>query len=250
MGVYDDFALLYAKGRYPEYSLQISNIFLPLIRQFGCTPQTLLDLACGEGTFAVKMAKQGIQVTGVDRSQQMLNFAETKSHHEKVQITWRKLDIREIDYSSAFDVITCWFDSLNYLLELDHLCQTFQLVRKALRKDGLFIFDMNTIFWLATLAKRYACSVERDIDDIFQVHRHFYDDERNIATFKITGFIKEEGWWLRRVDETHHERGYTLDEIRTCIKKAGLTELACYGNLTDQTPWAPESRRLFFISQR
>lgn len=250
MGIYEDFASLYASGKYPEYSQHIAELFTPLLQKLEITPQTLLDLACGEGTFAIAMAKQGFRITGIDKSKQMLKLAKAKSYQEKIQVTWRQLDIRELDYSEAFDVITCWFDSLNYLLELEDLCKTFNGVQKALRKDGLFVFDMNTIYWLTTLAQRYACSVERDIDEIFQVHRHSYDEQSNIAAFHITGFIKEGGRWLRRVDEIHHERGYTIEEIRDCLQKAELTELACSGNLAEPTPLTPESRRVYFLTQK
>jgi hypothetical protein len=114
----------------------------------------------------------------------------------------------------------------------------------------VFIFDLNTIYWLVTLAQRYPCTVQRETDTIFQVHRHSFNFETNIGTFHITGFIKDNGRWLRRVDETHKERGYTLEQIRQTIIESGLQEMACWESLEHQTPLTPESRRFFFVTKK
>jgi SAM-dependent methyltransferase len=250
MNIYRKFAQLYATGNYPEYSAHIATLFPEVLSQLKVAPNSLLDLACGEGTFAVAMAKQGLQVTGLDQSPEMLAYAQAKADQEGVRITFTQGDMRALDYSSTFDVVTCWYDSLNYLLELNDLTSTFIGVEKALSEDGVFIFDLNTIYWLVTLAQRYPCMVERETDTIFQVHRHSYDFETNIGTFHITGFIKEDDRWLRRVDETHKERGYTLDEVRHVIKDSGLQEVDCWENLEHQTPMTPQSRRVFFVTKK
>ncbi|MDO8124449.1 MAG: class I SAM-dependent methyltransferase [Candidatus Hermodarchaeota archaeon] len=250
MGIYDAFAPYYASGGFTQYSQRMTEAFPSLMRHFNQTPETILDLACGEGTFAISMAQAGYQVTGIDRSPAMLKLAKTKSRTEKVSVTWRQLEMQHLEYENSFDIVTCWFDSLNYLLELDDLCATFKGVHNALRENGLFVFDMNTIYWLVTLAQRYAVTVERETEEIFQVHRHSYDFDKNIATFYITAFVKEKDRWLRRVDEIHKERGYTIGEIQECLKDAGFQELACWGDLEDQSPLTKESRRVYFITQK
>jgi ubiquinone/menaquinone biosynthesis C-methylase UbiE len=250
MGIYDAFAPYYASGGYTQYSQRMAEAFPTLLRHFNQTPETILDLACGEGTFAVSVAKAGYQVTGIDRSPAMLKLAKTKNKTEKVSVTWRQLEMQHLDYDNSFDIVTCWFDSLNYLLELDDLCATFTGVHNALRENGLFVFDMNTIYWLVTLAQRYAVTVERETSELFQVHRHSYDFDKNIATFNITAFVKDNDRWLRRVDEIHSERGYSLKEIQECLNEAGLQELARWGNLEDQSPLTKESRRVFFVTQK
>ncbi|MFX0168378.1 MAG: class I SAM-dependent DNA methyltransferase [Candidatus Hodarchaeota archaeon] len=250
MNIYRTFAQLYATGDYPQYSARIATILPKVMSWLEVTPHTLLDLACGEGTFVVTMAKQGLVVTGLDQSPEMIALAKEKAEEEGVQATFIRGDMRRLEFSSSFDFVTCWFDSLNYLLELEDLVITFQGVANALTEKGFFIFDLNTIYWLVTLAQRYPCTVERETEEIFQVHRHSYNFETNIGTFHITGFIKENDRWLRRVDETHKERGYTLEEVRHTIKKAGLQEVACWENLENQTPHTPQSRRVFFITQK
>ncbi len=248
--IYRDFASLYATGDFPQFSVRVAELLPALFEQYNIQPDTILDLACGEGSFAIAMAKQGFKVTGVDISTEMLDFACKKAQVENVQVSFLEMDIRQLDLNATFDLVTCWFDSLNYLLTLEDLEATFTRTVQHLNLGGFFMFDMNTIHWLTTLAKRHSVTLERETEDIFQVHRHSYDEDSHIATFKITGFVKDNDTWVRRVDETHQERGYTLEEIRLCLNKAGLREVACWNSLEERLPIAPDSKRVWFITQK
>ncbi len=248
--IYRDFARLYATGDYPKFSAHIAEILPSVLKQLRFQPTTILDLACGEGTFAITMAKNGFKVTGLDKSSEMLSFAKKKARAENVAVNFAKMDIRQLELDTTFDLVTCWFDSLNYLLELEDLESTFTAVEQHLKPKGLFIFDVNTIFWLTTLAQRYPAIVEKDTNDIFQVHRHSYNADTHIATFQITGFLKENGLWTRQVEEIHHERGYTLEEIRSCLLKAKLTEVASWGNLEERLPITKDSKRAWFVTRK
>lgn len=250
MTIYSDFATLYASGDYPEYSAQIAKLLPSIFQKIGLRPHKILDLACGEGTFAVAMAKHAFKVTGVDQSPEMLALARQKAKTEKVHVHFLQMDIRQLKMEMKFDLVTCWFDSLNYITDYADLKSTFQGIAAVMKPGGMLIFDMNTIYWLVTLAQRHSCVVERETANIFQVHRHSYDFETCIATFHITGFVKENDRWLRRIDEIHKERGYTLDEIRSCLRAAQLSELACWEDLEKQTPLTPQSRRVYFICKK
>ena len=50
-----------------------------ILRQEGLRPRTAVDLACGTGSVAVLLARQGLRVTGVDLSEDMLTVAWEKS---------------------------------------------------------------------------------------------------------------------------------------------------------------------------
>jgi len=240
MSIYERFARFYTRGPYPQYSERMAEIISSVLERFGARPRAILDVACGEGTFAVAMAKKGFQVTGIDRSSRMLEFARKRAERENVQVEFFLQDMRSLSFEEKFDLVTCWYDSLNYLLELEDLEGTFEGVYRALRADGLFIFDMNTIYGLAVGWQRHPSLVQQDTPEIFEVHRHEYDFERNLATAIITGFVKEGNKWVR-TDEKHQERGYSLHDIRKCLEESGLQELRCWGNLQEMTELRPDS---------
>lgn len=249
MNIYKKFASLYAKGEYSRFSARMADLLPDVLGNFSIHPETILDLACGEGTFAVKMAELGYKVTGLDRSPQMLHFARKKARQAGVDVQFVTGDMRRLAFNKSFDLVTCWFDSLNYLLNLEELNRTFQGVSEVLGEKGLFIFDMNTIYGLEVEWQNPSCYVQQDNSKVFEVHRTSFNSESNIATLKITGFIREsEGW--TKIEEEHRERGYPLHEIRNCLQVAGLQELACWDNLQMKTQPDHKSGRVWFIVQK
>lgn len=249
MSMYKDFARFYEKGFWPEYSRRMAGVFPAVLKRYGLHPERILDVACGEGTFALAMARVGIKVTGIDLSPDMLALARQKAVKEGIIVEFLNQDMRLFSFDSEFDVATCWYDSLNYILKTEELTKTFANIRQALVPGGFFIFDVNTIYGLAVDWQRYPWYVEMDTHEMFQVISPSYDYERNIVNLKITGFSREGDSW-HRVDEEHVERGYTLAEIRRCFKKAGFTELACTADLAEMSPPNQWSDRVWFILQR
>ena len=190
MSVYCDFAGLYTRGDYPRFSERMAALLPPILKRFGAEPRTVLDVACGEGSFAVAMAGRGFSVTGVDRSLDMLKLARQKATDADYWIEFLEQDMRDLSLERRFDLATCWFDSLNYLLSMDDLRACYAGVHRALNPGGLFIFDMNTVYGLGVIWQKKPCEVCQDTNDIFEIHRKSYDYETNIATMRITGFLK------------------------------------------------------------
>jgi SAM-dependent methyltransferase len=249
VGLYGEFAAVYARGPYPEYSKTIARLLPGVLRKFAFSPRDLLDLACGEGTFAVAMAKCGIHVTGIDQSPDMLRLAKQRARRERIGARFLHMDMRSLPFVDEFDMVTCWYDSLNYLLKSDYLKKTFSGVFRALRSGGLFIFDMNTIYALSVFWQQYPCRLQQDTDDIFEVHRPHYDARRRTATMDITAFVKNGPLW-KRLDERHRERGYAITEIRRVLRESGLKELACWRSIRKMTPPKRDTGRVWFVAQR
>ena len=56
MSLYNEFAQVYAKGEYPTLSQAVAEILPQLLNSTRCQPtDKLLDVACGEGSFALSM---------------------------------------------------------------------------------------------------------------------------------------------------------------------------------------------------
>jgi SAM-dependent methyltransferase len=249
MNIYRDFAYLYTKGDYPRFSERTAALLPAIFKKFGAAPRTVLDLACGEGSFAAAMADRGYAVTGVDRSAAMLKLARDKAEKSGLRIEFLEQDMRALSLESRFDLVTSWFDSLNYLLEIDDLNACYCGVHRALKPGGLFIFDMNTVYGLGVLWQRKPCEVCQDTAEIFEVHRKAYDFETNIATMRITGFIDTGPTWAR-VDEEHQERGYTLGEIHSSLRKCGFHVAATWDNPEDMSEPKPESGRIWVVAEK
>ncbi len=249
MAEYRDFAYVYFQGPYPSFSIQVAELFPEILERFDFHPRNMLDMACGEGSFAIQMALNGLQVTGLDQSPDMLQIARLRSNARGAPVDWIELDMRSLDNPPSFDLVTCLFDSLNYLLEPGDLANTFSRVRQALNPGGLFIFDMNTIYGLSVLWQQTGCSLQQDNEEIVEIHQPNFDYENSIASVKITAFIKDEPAW-RRIDEVHQERGYPVEQIRDMLAIAGLDILGCYGSISDFGELQPDSGRVWFVTRK
>lgn len=249
MNIYRDFAYLYMKGDYPRFSERMATLLPSILKKFGAEPRAVLDLACGEGSFAVAMAGRGYAVTGVDCSADMLRLARERATEADHWIEFLEQDMRALSLDGRFDLVTCWFDSLNYLLKMDDLKACYSAVHEALKPGGLFIFDMNTVYGLGVLWQRRPCEICQDTGELFEVHRKAYDFESNIATMRVTGFIKTGETWIR-VDEEHQERGYTLGEIHSGLRACGFEVAATWDNPEDMSDPRPESGRIWIVAGR
>src|SRR5215471_13067367 len=65
----------------------------------------LLDLACGTGTMAIRMAEQGFQVTGVDIIPEMIVLASQKALAQSASIEWVVVDARAFHLQKQFPFI-------------------------------------------------------------------------------------------------------------------------------------------------
>jgi SAM-dependent methyltransferase len=249
MRVYGEFAHLYSRGDYPRFSEYMAMILPPILKKFAAEPRSILDLACGEGTFAVAMAGRGYAVTGIDSSGDMLALAARKAAESGVKADFIHGDMRTLSFDGGFDLVTCWFDSLNYLTRDGDLEACYSGVFKSLRAGGLFIFDMNTVYGLGVVWQKKPCEIVEDSEEVFEVHEKQYDFESNIATMRITGFIREGDSWMR-VDEHHRERGYALVEIHRALRKCGFEVLATWDNPEDMTEPKPESGRVWIVAAK
>ncbi|MFH0847155.1 MAG: methyltransferase domain-containing protein [Chloroflexota bacterium] len=255
MPIYEGFADFYVRGIWAEHSRRMASLFPGILRKFGISPKTILDLASGDGTFAVAMARLGYKLTGVDNSRRMLYLARKRALEEKLKMNFVCKDMRCLEFHSEFDVATCWFDSLNYLIETEDLAKTFAGVWQALRPGGYFIFDMATIpgllaYYDAGITFGEApVLLQLDTADSLLINRPTYDFDKNIATWRITGFMRRGNTW-RRSDEEHKERGYTLHEIRHSFLEAGFTEVTAMGDLASFRAPEENDHRVWFVLKK
>jgi len=248
VAIYRKFAGLYAAGPYPKYSLRMAGQMTSVLARLGAQPRTLLDIACGEGAFAASMAKAGLAVTALDLSEEMLARARGRAAAEGVAVKFLRADMRSFALGDRFDLVTCWYDSLNYLTASEDLGAAFAAARRALAPEGIFIFDMNTPAGLAAIARSRPVEIVQNRPDAFELHVNTYDPDRNIATKRIGGLAKRAGSWTA-VEEEHSERAYSLAEIRPLLAASGLEETACWGSIEEMTEPLPEAGRIWFVAR-
>ena len=248
---YKTLATVYDAAGWGAFAEWMTDRVLALAAEHGLGEiRHVVDVACGTGIAVARFAEAGYRVTGVDRSPQMLARARERASEQRLQgVTFVEADMRDFTLDEPADLVTCMYDSLNYLLEEADLAAAFRSAAAALRGGCLYVFDMNTIFGLA---ERWGTrdSVNCDTDDWFIVSRTRWDHERSTDTLVFHGFIRRGQVW-ERFTETHVERGYPLARIRALLAQAGLAVLATYdARAKDATEPGPETARVLVVAQK
>ena len=106
----------------------------------------VLDLACGTGRHALRLARDGYSVTGVDNDEGMLAVATEKAAEWGVSVEWAKADMLDITYSGQYDAAYILFNTMMCFTTNDALLRLWERIYAALRPGGLFIFEIGN-YW-------------------------------------------------------------------------------------------------------
>ena len=113
MAAYEAFADLYdALMDDVDYDAW-ADYYLRLIRAAGVEPNALCDCACGTGSMSVRFARQGLRVTGVDLSGEMLARAQEKARRFGVQAMFVRQDMCALSLPRPVDALVCACDGVN-----------------------------------------------------------------------------------------------------------------------------------------
>ena len=116
-----------------------------------CVPPggVALELACGTGRLTVPLAGRGLNITGFDSSDAMLEAAKAKADAQKAKADAQGVspafvfgDMREFAWDAPFDLIFLPNNSLGHLHTLSDICACFASVLRHLSPQGRFVVDM------------------------------------------------------------------------------------------------------------
>lgn len=205
---------------------------------------TIVDLACGTGSFSKCFADMGFEVIGVDLSEEMLTMAQSKLSAYN-NISFINMDIREFSPDINVDCVICCLDSINHLCKKEDVFKVFSKVHSYLRKDGLFIFDVNTIYKHKHILANNTFVF--DEDGYFLV----WDNEliTNDTVRIILDFFFEKGDVYERFTEDFCEKAYSVDELCQMLKSAGFKSVTAYNEL-EFSPPVDSSERIYFVCKK
>lgn len=194
----------------------------------------VLDLGCGPGLYASRLCRKGLKVTGVDISRRSIEYAIKFAVENDLDIDYRLTDFFDIDFSSEYDAVMQIYGELNTFS--DKKREAFlTLVHKALRPEGLFIFDVTT---------RELRNKEGAANRWYLFDGGFWRPGKHL--FLEEGFdYPEDDVWLDQyiiVDEYEVRiyrnwfRDYSLRTIKNVLEKAGFSILQIWNDL-DGTPY-------------
>ncbi len=212
-------------------------------------PATLLDLACGSGGVTLPLAAAGVDMIGVDGSEEMLAEARAKAERRGLAPLLLCQDMRELDLYGTVDGAVCTLDSLNHLCHTAELREVFRRLHLFIEPGGLFLFDVNTPYKHRTVLADNAFVYEEE--DFLCVWRNRLVERTCEVDMQLDFFVAQDksGDYCRRFTDAVRERAYSERTLRRLLQKEGFEVLAVYADGT-QAPPQPETERAVYVARR
>ena len=203
----------------------------------------VLDLACGHGRIANRLAARGCRVTGLDATPLFLDEARRDAAARGLalgtQVDYVEGDMRSLPWSERFDRVVNWFTAFGYFDD-DGNRQVLEQVAKALKPGGLLALEVQ--------------HRDRVVGDLLPavVFEHDGDFLIDRPRFEpLTGRILTErtvvrGGQVRQVP--FFVRVFSFTELRDWLLRAGFAAVDAFGEVGN--PLLPPHRRLIAVARR
>lgn len=228
--------LLYRHRNHDEAQLFVEN----LIAFFKLDDKsTLLDLACGKGRHALAFSKFNLDVTGLDLSQNSIDYA-MQYEHDKLHFYVH--DMRKVFRTSYFDIVCNLFTSFGYFKTKHDNELAAKAMFHAIKPGGKILIDfVNKNFATAAIAKKPFEEIE-----IENVH---YTIRKELTE---TQFLKSISIKDKTCEHTFHEslNSFTLSEMQAIFVKAGCKFVEVFGNYQLEPYHEVDSPRMIVIFEK
>ena len=196
---------------------------------------SLLELGCGSGGHAKYLIKKINNITGIDRSSEMVLEANKKNIKN---FTAKVYDITNFSFNKKFDSIIALFHVISYLDNNIDLINCFNCVHKHLHKGGLFMFD----FWYTPCVLNLKPEIrikriENDEISVVRIAEPMVESINNVVcvNFDVMVIIKLNNQ-IQKISEVHRMRHFTIPEIELLAFNCGFKLINKEEFITKKTP--------------
>lgn len=193
----------------------------------------ILDLACGKGRHSVYLNKLGYDVTGVDLSEQSINYAKQFENDSL------RFDVHDMTkpYPETFDAVFNLFTSFGYFENDDCNLRTIEAIKAELNTFGFGVIDfMNANYVINNLVA----------EDTKTVEGITFHQKRSVKNGYI---VKDIAFEIDGEQYNFEERvkALTLDDFNRLFEKAGVYLLDVFGDYKLKKYHTETSERLIMI---
>ena len=237
--VFDDDYLHFYEGRLsPDQSDEDADLIWRLLGLE--TDLEVLDLACGHGRIANRLARRGCRVTGLDATPLFLERARRDAEELGAEVAYVEGDMRSLPWSEeTFDRVVNWFTSFGYFPDPD-LRRVLAEAQRVLKPGGRLLIENNN-------RDRILCNLQpegvTERGDDFLIDRREFDPA---SSRFLNERIVIRGGKVRR--SRYFVRMFTPAELRDWLLEAGFAAVEVYGE--DGAPIGLESRRMLTVARR
>lgn len=218
------------RGRGKDYLREATEVARQ-VRKHRPDAATLLDVACGTGAHLRCFDDLFDEVAGLELSEPMARCARAALPHVRVHVG----DMRDFDLGRTYDVITCMFGSIGYLLTEPELTDALRRFARHLTPGGVLAVDP---WWFPAtyrdghVAGGTVTAGERILSRVSHSVR-----EGDASRMNVHYLVADPASGVRHFHETHLIRLFTREQYESAFTAAGFD--------VDHLPVEPAGRGLF-----
>lgn len=182
--------------------------------------RSVLDIGCGTGTFACRLAAKGIEVIGLEPAEASLMVAKTKLWSDRVEwIHGNALDLPKL----KVDLVTMTANVAQVFLTDEEWKETLLAIRKVLLPGGRLVFETRkpeSQAWLEWNKENTYQRVEVPKSGIVEGWVDVIDVRDSLVSFRWTYIFEKDGAIITS-DSTLRFRSFK--EITQSLREAGLS---------------------------
>ncbi len=193
----------------------------------------VLDVPCGFGRHSVPLAAAGYRITGVDRSQALLDEARRRAPASPAGFA--QADYRKLPFADAsFDAAVCLFSSLGYLGDEEDT-RALAEIGRVLRPGGALVVEIVHRDLLVKTFREHDWSLLGE--GRLLLEQRTFEPVSGVA--QVTQTLIETGG--ARESRTFSVRVYTATELLAMLARAGFAGTRTHGGL-DGEPFGAATR--------
>jgi ubiquinone/menaquinone biosynthesis C-methylase UbiE len=193
-------------------------------------PSRILDLGCGPGLYASRLAAHGHECHGIDFSPASIEYAE---QHAPRGCAYTLADVRTADFGKAYDLVMFIYGELNVFTKVD-ACVILQKAYAALNSGGRLLIEISTYDAIEQIGNQPATWYSSP-KGLFADTPHlclmesFWDEKQSVAT---------ERYFIVNAETSEVDRfaassqAYDDRTIRSMLKKARFKDVQIHPSLT------------------
>jgi SAM-dependent methyltransferase len=212
----------------------------------------LLDLACGTGRVALRMAAKGYQVTGVDIMPEMIAQARKKAAARGLSVEWVVADARSFQLQRQFPFIFMVCNAFQFFPQREDLEGLLTRAREHIQPDGCFLFETRNPTPRNLLEVRYPEPQRYTTPDggrLVVLEEQYYDPITQIQHYtRHLTFHRPDGSQQEKTQRTALRYVYP-QEMEALLHYNGWRIRTCYGNW-QQEPLTADSRSMIYVCQK
>ena len=135
------FAEAYSADFYDAYFVGLEGDVEFYVEEAGRCGSPVLELGCGSGRVALPTAAAGIDIVGLDRSQELLALAGRKQVDRRDRAAFVRADMTDFALRQQFNLVTIPYRTFQHLIAVADQGQALRRIHSHLADDGWLIFD-------------------------------------------------------------------------------------------------------------